>query len=246
MDCLGLAERSELQKLRLAEPFVDEALRQLDRILASQTFARVQRRAKTFLRFVVAKKLLGDADQIKEMTIAISVFHESAEFNPMESSKVRVAGSDLRRRIAAYYASKGRQDPIEIVIPPATYVPEIRDRRALIAVGAFENWHPKDDQRLLCLTLADEVAYLLNRARRVRALRVSKFERGPSAPRYILRGSVEHRGNILRLNISFADLSLGRIVYWRSLEGQRDDAFRLTREVAKALLRMVSERRDGR
>src|SRR5260221_7596825 len=101
IECLNQAERTRLQELRLADPFVDEAIRQLERILASSAFVRSQRRAKDFLTFVVAKKLLGDEDQIKQTTIAIRVFGESAEFDPLESSKVRVAGIALRRRLTA-------------------------------------------------------------------------------------------------------------------------------------------------
>jgi TolB-like protein len=234
MDYLCPAERSRLHQLRLTEPLVSDTLSQVERILASRSFARVHQTAKDFLGFVVAKKLLGHADRIKETTIAICVFHESAEFDPLLSSKVRVAGSGLRRRIAAYYAKEGKQDLIEITIPAARYAPEIRDRRHLISVCTFENWHPNNNQHYLCSTFANEIAYLLNRAP-VRAIRVTTCEVPREAAGYALRGSVEHRDNVVRLNVSLADFSKGRIVYWHSFEGCRDDLFRLTRGVADAI-----------
>lgn len=127
--CLNHAEQVRLEQRRLSDPFVDKAIGQVERILASDTFVRTQREARSFLAFIVAKQLLGEADQIKEMTIAIRAFRESAKFDPLESSKVRVAGFSLRRRVAAYYAGEGRRDLIEIVIPTGTYAPRIRYRK---------------------------------------------------------------------------------------------------------------------
>lgn len=239
MDYLKPAERSQLQKLRFAEPFIDQTIRQLDRILASRTFGRVQRRSKDFLGFVVAKKLLGHTDRVKEMTIAISVFHESAEFDPLESSKVRVAGSDLRRRIAAYYANEGQRDPIEIIIPPATYVPEIRNRRCLLLIRDFENWHPKGDQDHFCATISNELAHQLARAGWIRVTRVAALESHADAPQYGLRGSFEYSEDIVRLNLSLADLSARRIVYWHSFQGRRNDVFDLTRSIADTFLKAL-------
>lgn len=81
------------------------------------------------MRFVVSKVLVGHGNQIKEMTIAIQVFGESTAFNPLESSKVRVAGLALRRRLAAYYAHEGARDPVKIILRVGTYVPRIRFER---------------------------------------------------------------------------------------------------------------------
>jgi hypothetical protein len=128
IEWLNEAQHLQPQEIRHADPLVDEAIRELERILTSDTFVRTQRKAKDFLAFVVLERLLGDADRIKEMTIAIRAFHESADFNPMESSKVRVAALALRQRLAAYYAGEGFRDPIEITLPIGTYVPRIRYR----------------------------------------------------------------------------------------------------------------------
>lgn len=239
MDFLKPAERSQLQKLRLAEPFVEETIRQLDRILASRSFARVQRRAKDFLGFVVAKKLLRQTDRVKEMTIAICVFNESAEFDPLESSKVRVAASDLRRRMAAYYANEGQGDSIEIIIPTSTYVPEIRNRRCVLLIRDFENWHPQADQDYLCAMIRDELAHLLGRAGWIRVTRVAASESREDTPRYGLRGSFEHREDVLRLNLSLADLSARRIICWRSFQRRRNEVFLLTRSIANSFFKAL-------
>jgi TolB-like protein len=239
-DCLSTEERSRLEQLRQNDTLVGDSLVQLDRILESRTFGRVQRHAKDFLDFVVAKKLLGRGDQVKEMTIAMAVFRESAEFNPMESSKVRVAASDLRRRLSAYYAREGRHDRIEIAIPIATYVPEIRDRRISIGVVSFENWHPRGEQAHLCATISDEITDRLNQVVCVRAKRIDTAgaNAGTDSPRYLLRGSVECRKSALRLNVSLSDVSRGVILISRHFEGRRDDVLKLTRNVADVLVRV--------
>jgi hypothetical protein len=134
IECLTPAERTRLQELRLVDPFVGEVLRQLERIVRSATFGRVHR-TKSFLVFVVAKTLLGDHEQVKQTTIAMRVFGESAEFDPLESSKVRVAGSALRRRLTSYYANEGKHDNIEVTIPSGTYTPKIRCRETRSSDG---------------------------------------------------------------------------------------------------------------
>ena len=55
---------------------VDDALHQLDRILASKMFARVQHQARDFLIWIVIKTLLGESEQIKEPMIAVNVYNE--------------------------------------------------------------------------------------------------------------------------------------------------------------------------
>lgn len=234
-DYLSPAERTQLEELRGADSFVEQVLCQFYRILASQKFARVHQNAKDFLGFIVAKQLLGLADQIKETTIAVNVYGEPADFNPAECAKVRVAAGDLRQRVADYYVREGQDDPIEIVIPLDTYVPEIRDRRADVAVSLFENWHPKNDQHYLCASLSDEVTYRLNQVSWIRARRVDVLASGAGPAIYGTRGSLEIRGDSLRLNVSLGHLLDGRIVFSRSFQGRRDAIFKTTREIADAL-----------
>ena len=154
-------EQAQLQALRLTDSFVDETLRQLDRILASPQFERVQQRAKDFLGFVVAKKLLNSVDDIKEMTIALRVWKEDTDFNPILNNKIRVAAGDLRDRLAEYYGGEGKNDPIEIGIPKGGYIPEILERWPTIAVSPLQNWGPKADQDHFCITVRNEIVHRL-------------------------------------------------------------------------------------
>jgi TolB-like protein len=236
MDYLESTEHEQLDRLRRTQPFVDEVLRQVERIVASRTFDRVHRKAKNFLRFVVAKKLLDQGDHVKELTVAMAVFNEPADFDPTENSKVRVAGADLRQRLRDYYATDGRSDLIHIAIPSATYVPEIHDRRLSVAVSLIHNWHPRRVQDHLCATLSDEIAYILNQTGMVSARRVERLESEMPGSMFGLRGSLEICGDRLHVNVSLANLATGQIVIWRSFDESRDNVFKLTRDIVASLL----------
>jgi len=95
----------------------------LERILQSPHF-RASSRSKQFLSFVVGKKLEGREDEIKERTIGIELFDRIADFETSGDSIVRVNATDVRRRLGQYYQSSPNTDPIQIVLPPGTYVPE--------------------------------------------------------------------------------------------------------------------------
>src|SRR5882757_9234247 len=95
----------------------------LDRILQSPHF-RASNRSKQFLSFVVGKKLEGREDEIKERTIGIELFDRIADFETSGDSIVRVNATDVRRRLGQYYQSSRDLDPVQIVLPPGTYVPE--------------------------------------------------------------------------------------------------------------------------
>lgn len=131
-DYLTRSERFALRKLSSRVPLIRHILRQLERVIVSRTFERAQNTTKDFLAFVVSKALIGGADEIKEMTVAVRVFCESTSFDPLENSKVRVSGLALRRRLACYSAHEGARDPIEITLPVGSYVPRIRLRSSKV------------------------------------------------------------------------------------------------------------------
>ena len=222
---LGSSDNERLEQLQRCDPHVREVLQQVTRILASRRFSRVQQRAKDFFGFVVAKTLLGQADQIKELTIGVTVFGK-ADFDPAQSSIVRVAAADLRERLGNYAEQEGHDDIILIRIPLNTYVPEILDRRVAIEISEFENWHPLGEYPHLCPAITTELVIRLTQ---------SGFRAGPrpisqassSQPRYMVRGSVETRDDLIRVNVSLAAAASGRIVCSRTVEGPREDVFKL-------------------
>jgi hypothetical protein len=105
----------------------------LDRILASPAF-RTSGRAKQFLSFVVLRTLEGRREEIKERTIGAEVFGRIADFETSGDSIVRVNANEVRRRLAQYYHDAAPPDPVQIVLPPGTYIPEFVGR-PLIPIG---------------------------------------------------------------------------------------------------------------
>src|SRR4051794_5397774 len=102
---------------------------QLARVLASSQFTGAGR-LSAFLEFVVRKTACGDSGQIKEYTIGTEVFGRPKTFDPRLDTIVRVQASNLRRRLADYYANGGATDQIVIELPRGSYVPSIHARES--------------------------------------------------------------------------------------------------------------------
>ncbi|HEY7302858.1 MAG TPA: LpqB family beta-propeller domain-containing protein, partial [Bryobacteraceae bacterium] len=100
---------------------------ELKLILASAGFAKA-RQLRTFLAFLVEKTLSGELDELKEYSIAVQVFGREESFDPTLDNIVRVEARRLRTRLAEYYASEGRFDPLLIDIPKGTYIPQFSTR----------------------------------------------------------------------------------------------------------------------
>jgi hypothetical protein len=83
-------------------------------------------------------QLTGRPDAIKEYNIAVEGLGRGGDFDQKKDSIVRVEAHRLRRRLAEYYQSLGADDPIEILLPPGTYVPIFRPRNPPVAERARE------------------------------------------------------------------------------------------------------------
>jgi TolB-like protein len=110
----------------MASPnFEPQAIRrQLERALASASFARSERLSQ-FLRFVVERQLEGRDGELKESVIAMEVFGNH-DYDPKQDSTVRTEAGRLRARLAEYYVGEGSGDPVIIELPKGGYVPLIR------------------------------------------------------------------------------------------------------------------------
>ena len=89
----------------------DDIRRQLERILASDGFARAERMSR-FLRFVVEQTLRGRGDQLKEYLIGVEVFDRRESFDPRIDPVVRGEARRLRLKLKEYYDSEGQNDPV--------------------------------------------------------------------------------------------------------------------------------------
>ncbi|MCA0908428.1 hypothetical protein LCM27_18655 [Ruegeria marisrubri] len=97
---------------------------QLHRLLKHRDFtATPQRRA--FLSYIVDEYLAGRADQIKGVSIAMSVFGRDETFDQQIDPIVRLEARRLRQDIDGYYAGPGRSDPIRLTIPKGGLCPKV-------------------------------------------------------------------------------------------------------------------------
>ncbi len=106
-----------------------EAVRaQLERILASPTFAQSERLSR-FLRFAVEETLRGRGEQLKEYFLGVEVFDREEAYDPRTDPIVRVEAGRLRTKLARYYETEGCTAPVVIDFPKGSYVPVFQRRR---------------------------------------------------------------------------------------------------------------------
>jgi hypothetical protein len=100
----------------------------LERICASANVAGSEKLVQ-FLRFVVETSLSGNARDLKETIIGISVFARSPDYDPKADTVVRSQAWRLRSKLAEYYRTEGANDPVIIDMPKGSYVPVFSRRR---------------------------------------------------------------------------------------------------------------------
>ena len=98
---------------------------QLKRILASSHFT-TSKRYPALLRYVVEESLQGNADQLKERSLGIAVFHRDPMYDTNTDPVVRFTAGEVRKRLAQYYYDPNRSREIHIELPQGSYAPEFR------------------------------------------------------------------------------------------------------------------------
>jgi hypothetical protein len=99
----------------------------VERVTASKSFRKATR-LRDFLLYVCDRALKGDLDNIREQQIGQAVFNRGLAYNPAEDNIVRVEARQVRKRLALYFETEGRREPVVIVIPKGCYVPDFRER----------------------------------------------------------------------------------------------------------------------
>jgi len=103
-------------------PTLEEMRAELEAVVASRYFCRAPTLV-SFLRYVSEKYFSGEADKIKEYTIAVEAFGRSPDFEPKQDPIVRVDANRLRERLKKYYRTEGRDHAVHILLPTGQYVP---------------------------------------------------------------------------------------------------------------------------
>ncbi len=107
----------------LDQDLTSETVRaELERILASPEF-KTSKRCQDFLEFVVDRALAGLSDDLKERTIGIEVFGRPPSYHTSTDGIVRINASEVRKRLAIYYADSSRHSECRIMLPTGSYVP---------------------------------------------------------------------------------------------------------------------------
>ena len=97
------------------------------RIASSRQFAKAPQ-LKDILLYVCQRALADPSTAIKEQEIGCKVLGRKPDFNPHEDNIVRVQISHVRRKLDEYFASDGKDEPIQITIPKGSYVPRFQSK----------------------------------------------------------------------------------------------------------------------
>jgi hypothetical protein len=99
----------------------DEALRgQIDRILCSEEF-RSSEVLRRLLAYLAEKAISGEADQLKEYTIAIEGLGKPSSYDPQHHASVRILVGRFRQKISQYYQAEGKDDPVIVDLPKGRF-----------------------------------------------------------------------------------------------------------------------------
>lgn len=94
----------------------NELLNHAEHILESETLQNSEI-LKRLLRFLAEKTALGQGDQLKEYTIAVDAMDKPPTYDPRHDSAVRIQVGRLRQKLAEYYRTEGKDDPVVINLP---------------------------------------------------------------------------------------------------------------------------------
>jgi len=92
-------------------------------VISSDLFAAGSN-AERFLRYVCERYFEDGGHSVNEYSIAVEALGRSSKFDPRQDAIVRVEAHRVRHRLQQYYAGAGREDRVQIILPPGKYVPQ--------------------------------------------------------------------------------------------------------------------------
>jgi len=236
-----------------------EVERALTRVLASGGFRKCAQLSR-FLRFAVTQALAGERGAAKETLIGVEIFGRRPDYDPGADPVVRVEARRLRHKLAEYYETEGREDPLRIELPKGGYLPLFAARRSnpparTIAVLPFAD---RSAARVLQALSDGLTVQLIARLAALGTLRlvsstsVFRYKDRSEDPRrigaelnaeWILEGSLRKAGRKYRCDTQLIASSDGLHLWAGSFDCGRRDAFaveeafgaRITEGVSAAL-----------
>lgn len=234
--------------------------RELEKIVSSGTF-RLAAAQRDFLRYAVAEELEGRGHLIKEYSIGISVFRKDESFDPRLDSIVRTEARKLRARLARYFETEGKADPIRIHFPIGRYTPVFSEvsradltpadrssRQAVrLVVLPFVSQGPDKRDEFFSDGLTDELTHAFARIEGLEVVaRTSAFQfKGQFIDvreigrrlhvHAVIEGSVKTARHRMRVITQLADALNGHTVWSQSYDRRPTDRFALQQELSTAI-----------
>jgi len=191
------------------------------RISTSRVFVH-SHRIRSFLQFVVEECLTGKQHRLKEYLIGMEVFNRSEVFDPRVDSIVRVEARRLRAKLDEYYLTEGRDEELRIVLRKGSYIPIFEYQRN--HPFGFNFGSPHSMRRSLALApmtlrsgdpdsqgLVDEITrrltHILIKEGYFQVVRTMSADANSPAPDYIIEGSVDVRGEQVRLMLQLLNVT---------------------------------------
>lgn len=240
----------------------DKVVRQqLERLLASKTFQRVDR-LKRFVHFIVLEALAGRCTELKEYVIGVQVFGKESSFDPRMDPIVRVQARRLRARLVRYYRDEGQADEIVIELPKGGYAPVFRHREAAalpkrtlsaalvsrntVAVQSFADYSPGHSLEYFCDGLRQEIIHSLATLKGLRVHASSPatglengtgpYASGQSHAGLIVCGSVRAAGDRVRVTTQLVDAVSGCYLWSDAVDTALDDTLAVQERIARTLV----------
>ena len=103
-------------------------------------------RLSQLLQYMGEKLFSGELDQINEYNIATDVLGRSKTvFNAADDAIARGETHRLRKRLATFYETEGRDHPIQVTLPSGSYIPVFTHKAAGEPWPAAPNLAPKPE-----------------------------------------------------------------------------------------------------
>lgn len=127
MHSITVREKEVLKKAELEDGA--SLQKHLKEIIEGEAF-KGSHRSQRFLTYIVDQVISGRIELLKERVIGSELFGRSPSYDTGQDAIVRVAASDVRKRLQQHYHTIGAASEFRINLPQGSYIPEIvRDGR---------------------------------------------------------------------------------------------------------------------
>ncbi len=121
--------QAQLTKLAESHEVVVALRKHIEEIVEGNAF-KASHRSGQFLKYIVEQAITGRFESLKERVIGTELFGRHPSYDTGQDAIVRVAASDVRRRLLQHYDRYCTESEFRITIPQGSYIPEILCRYA--------------------------------------------------------------------------------------------------------------------